>query len=102
MYLEHKIISVNEHGSIAFSDEAATNAVRKIAKYVGQFEISDCSILYIQEFAQIVFLIKIKMDLNKPQLFTPAAISRYKATLKKQIQISLNMTGFNICLTYYN
>ena len=98
MSQEPKITIYNDNGAISYSYEAASEAVRKIAKYIGSQHVSECCIRYIDEFAQVFFMMKIKAD--NTHRYTPAEISAYKAELKKQIKKCLNLPGFNICITY--
>ena len=100
MSQEPKITIYNDNGAISFSYEAAADAVRKIAEYIEPEKVTDCSVLYISEFAQVVFMLKIKT--NNTHSYTPTAISLYKADLKEQIKKCLNISNFNICITYYH
>ena len=99
MSQEPKITIHNDNGAISYSYDTAREAVRKIAKYIEPQQVTDCNILYISEFDQVVFMLKIKA--NDKHRYTPTEISIYKADLKKQIKKCLRLTNFNICITYY-
>ena len=101
MSQEPKITIHNDNGAISYSYDAAAEAVKKIATYIESQHVTDCSINYISEFSQVVFMLKIKTA-GHGHRYTPREISEYKAELKKQIKKCLNLTGFNICITYYN
>ena len=100
MSQEPKITIYNDNGAISYTYEAAAEAVRKIASYIEPQNVTDCNILYISEFAQVVFMLKIKSGANKR--YSAAGISKYKADLKKQIYKCLRLSNFNICITFYN
>mgnify|MGYP004450437553 CR=1 FL=1 len=100
MSQELRIKIFNDNGEISYSYEAAAEAVRKIAEYIEPEDVTDCHVLYISEFAQIVFMLTIKTSANHK--YTPGTISNYKAELKKQISKSLNLPNCNICITYTN
>ena len=101
MSQEHKITIYNDNGSISYTHEAAAAAVRNIAEYLGQDNVTKCDILYVPEFSQVVFMVNIHKADSKMH-FTPTEISIYKSELKKQIKKCLNITGFNLCITITN
>ena len=89
----------NDIGTISFSYEMVVETVKKIASYIEPMDVVESKIMFIEQFSQLVFMIKIKMK-DKNFTYTLEQISNYKAELKVQIKSCFNIRGFNIWLTF--
>ena len=89
----------NDIGTISYSYETAAEVVKKIASYIEPMNVIETKIIHIEEFSQLVFMIKIKIG-SKSFPYKLHQVSNYKTELKEQIKSCFNIRGFNIWLTF--